>query len=84
MIHPSWVFNGTDPEHFDGWTGAGIVPDPSRPMPPGGQANARAICPENRFRRNATICDPELRTVNTNAECGGPEDFYYFAPWRGE
>jgi hypothetical protein len=32
--------------------------------------------------RNATICDQALRTVNINASCGGPEDFYYFSPWR--
>ena len=31
---------------------------------------------------NATICDPHLRTVNTAAECGGPDDWYYYSPWR--
>eukprot|EP00656_Telonema_subtile_P029505 TRINITY_DN32625_c0_g1_i1.p1 TRINITY_DN32625_c0_g1~~TRINITY_DN32625_c0_g1_i1.p1 ORF type:complete len:261 (+),score=49.07 TRINITY_DN32625_c0_g1_i1:298-1080(+) len=31
---------------------------------------------------NATICDPRQRTVNTAAECGGPDDFYYYSPWR--
>jgi hypothetical protein len=31
---------------------------------------------------NATICDPALRTANSQAECGSPEDFYYFSPWR--
>ncbi len=31
---------------------------------------------------NATICDPRLRTCNTQAECGGPDDFYYYSPWR--
>lgn len=31
---------------------------------------------------NATICDPRLRTANTQAECGGPEDIYYYSPWR--
>lgn len=30
----------------------------------------------------ATICDSRLRTVNTQAECGSPEDFYYYSPWR--
>jgi len=30
----------------------------------------------------ATICDPRLRTANTQAECGGPEDIYYYSPWR--
>ena len=30
----------------------------------------------------ATICDSTLRTYNTEAECGGPEDYYYYSPWR--
>lgn len=29
-----------------------------------------------------TICDPEQRTVNTDAECGGPNDFFQFSPVR--
>lgn len=29
-----------------------------------------------------TICDPRLRTANTQAECGGPDDVYYYSPWR--
>ena len=32
--------------------------------------------------RKATICDPKLRSINVDAECGGPDDFWYFAPWR--
>lgn len=31
---------------------------------------------------NATICDPKLRTVNTAAECGSPDDYFYYSPWR--
>lgn len=31
---------------------------------------------------NATICDPKLRTVNTAAKCGSPEDYYFYSPWR--
>ena len=31
---------------------------------------------------NATICDPKQRTVNTAAECGSPEDYYFYSPWR--
>ena len=30
----------------------------------------------------ATVCDPRLRTCNTQAACGGPDDFYYHSPWR--
>lgn len=33
-------------------------------------------------KTNATVCDPRLRTSNTQAECGGPDDIYYHSPWR--
>ena len=26
----------------------------------------------------ATICDPNLRTVNTGAKCGAEDDYYYY------
>lgn len=29
-----------------------------------------------------TTCDPRLRTANTQAVCGSPEDVYYWSPWR--
>lgn len=29
-----------------------------------------------------TICDPRLRTMNTQAECGSADDIYYYSPWR--
>jgi len=32
--------------------------------------------------RKPTICDKKLRTINTHAECGSPEDFWYYTPWR--
>ena len=28
------------------------------------------------------MCDPGLRTVNTEAECGSDKDSYYYSPWR--
>ena len=31
---------------------------------------------------NATVCDAAQRTVNTGAACGGPDDYFYFSPWR--
>ena len=34
-------------------------------------------------KQNATICDPRLRTTNTQAECGGPADSWYCAPCGG-
>ena len=30
----------------------------------------------------ATVCDPMQRTVNTHAECGAADDFFYYSPWR--
>mmetsp|Transcript_159101 Transcript_159101/g.296432 ORF Transcript_159101/g.296432 Transcript_159101/m.296432 type:complete len:413 (-) Transcript_159101:224-1462(-) len=30
----------------------------------------------------ATICNPDHRTVNTAAECGSPEDYFFYSPWR--
>lgn len=38
------------------------------------------VCDNSGFK--ATICDPKLRTINTQAECGGKDDFTYFSPWR--
>ena len=29
-----------------------------------------------------TMCDPKLRTINTNAVCGAPDDFWHYTPWR--
>ena len=29
-----------------------------------------------------TVCDPRLRTANTQAACGSQEDVYYYSPWR--
>lgn len=78
MIQPKWVYNGPASEN-NGWTGQGIVPDPSFKQPGGGPA-ARSIC-KNPIRQ-PTMCDPNLRTINTNAKCGGPDDYYYYAPWR--
>ena len=33
-------------------------------------------------KAKASICDPALRTVNTAAECGADDDWYYYSPWR--
>ena len=32
--------------------------------------------------RKPTVCASSLRTANTHAECGSPDDFYYWSPWR--
>jgi hypothetical protein len=37
---------------------------------------------EQKSTAKPTICDPALRTVNTAAECGADNDWYYYSPWR--
>jgi len=29
-----------------------------------------------------TMCAGSLRTMNVNSECGGPDDVYFYSPWR--
>ena len=41
------------------------------------------VCkPEESTGAKPTMCDRNLRTVNVDAECGGPDDWYYYSPWR--
>ena len=77
MVHPTFVYAGPKGMN-NGWTGQ-FKPDPTKQQPPGG-TSARSIC--SKPKHKATICDPNLRTVNTNAECGGADDYFYYAPWR--
>jgi len=56
-------------------------PHPRKPVEPaGGSLSIKANCANP--TTNATICDPRLRTANTQAECGSADDFYFFSPWR--
>lgn len=32
--------------------------------------------------KKPTVCKSSLRTVNTQADCGSADDFYYWTPWR--
>ena len=54
------------PNHIDSGTGRPVAKEP--------------VCDDGSTK--ATICDPSYRTVNTGAECGSDDDFYYFSPWR--
>ena len=75
---PAPVFIYKGPKPIPPWTptpGA-MVLDPSKPSPV-----ARSICGTRRTT-NATICDPRLRTINVQAECGSAADIFYFSPWR--
>jgi hypothetical protein len=76
---PSWA----DPEKT-------IVVDPKWQARFSREANGSVLIDGKYVRPNSvkfpnrkpTICDPKLRTINTNAECGSPEDFWYYTPWR--
>jgi len=66
-----------------------VIPDPFTP-PPGVMVldpsskpmlNIRPGC-DRPNGQQATICASSLRTVNTQAECGSEEDFYFYSPWR--
>ena len=75
--HFIYVGNGTVPS----WGKEGIVPDPKlKGKSAGYHYREPAFRPKNLKypERNATLpC--ELRTLNTGSECGGPEDFWYYA-----
>jgi len=73
-----FVFNGTGT--IPSWSGEGLHPDPEWVASfDRDKARPSTVKFPN---RKATICDPKLRTVNIDAECGSQEDFWYFAPWR--
>jgi lytic starch monooxygenase len=40
------------------------------------------VCTKAEGSMPATMCDPKQRTVNTQAKCGSPDDFFYYSPWR--
>jgi len=62
------------------WGGEGIVPDPKWLA----KFNRSAVRPKfvKYPNRKATVCDKRLRTINTNAECGAADDYWYQHPWR--
>ena len=62
------------------------IPNPFNPI-----VGSMVLDPEHRtfnitsncdISYNATICDSKLRTCNTQAKCGSPNDYYYYSPWR--
>ena len=63
--------------------------DPSlKPVPPGimpkpGEPNPKPVIRSNCGKLvKPSLCDKRLRTLNTQAECGTPEDIYQLSPWR--
>ena len=65
------------------YTGSGEPPNYSGD---GIVVDSHVVIPRPKFlkypERNATNCDPRSRTINIDAKCGSPEDFYYYNPWR--
>ncbi len=83
VVHPRFVHTGKG--EIPSWSGEGLSPDPQQrsPVSPGARPDKStrlSICKTP--KRNATICDSKLRTMNIDAPCGSPEDATYFAPWR--
>ena len=83
VVHPRFIYNGTG--EIPSWGGNGILPDPKQKsaVPKGSRPDGStrlSICANP--KRNATICDKSLRTMNVDADCGSPEDVTYYAPWR--
>lgn len=85
------VGHGNQEFLFNGMTSAqlkenDIVIDPWDPKP--GDMKIKSlegikIAPNcDNPKTKPTICDPRLRTMNTQAECGSPDDIYYWSPWR--
>ena len=78
--------------HFE-WGGVGPIPPFAgagfratntnhsiRPPRRDGSTSRLSICAEP--KRRATICDPTHRTLNVDAPCRSPTDFYQYSPWR--
>ena len=82
VIHPRFTFNGTGSPAP--WGGGGIVPDPTQasPVSPARPDGSRRLSICRDPKRNATICDPAVRTMNVNAACGSAADVTFYAPWR--
>lgn len=69
-----YVGKGSPPS----WGSEGIVLDPNVKIDRQSMRPKFTKYPD----RKATICDSRLRTLNVEAECGSPADFWYYAPWR--
>lgn len=82
VIHPHFI--NDSPDTFPSWAGEHLRMDPSHnPVDKGGRPDGSSrlsICENPKHR--PTVCDPKLRTLNVNAECGSADDVYQFAPWR--
>ena len=85
VIHPRFMYNGTGSAP-PAWGGDGVHLDPTQPAsslvsPARADGSHRlSICRSP--KRNATVCDKRLRTMNVDAPCGSGEDVTFYAPWR--
>ena len=60
------------------WGGEEIIPDVAKNKAAGYEYGT----PSCHHPAKATLCDKRLRTLNTNAECGAADDYFYYNPWR--
>jgi hypothetical protein len=86
-----WFSNGcaVGCDHCDG-SSRGPIPtgDSKKPVtnPPTGIGRNKVgpngvVCAKSNGVK-PTMCDPNHRTVNINATCGGATDWYFYSPWR--
>lgn len=60
-----------------------LKPVPAGVMPKKGQPDPKPVIRSNCGKIvKPTLCDERLRTLNTLAKCGTPEDIYQLSPWR--
>jgi hypothetical protein len=89
----SHVGHGTQSWLYKGMTSAEVkaknisLPNPFNPKP-----GDMVLDPKSKFEvkpgcdkpngQKATICASSLRSCNTQAKCGAPDDYYFYSPWR--
>lgn len=83
----SWLYKGMDSATLRAKKIA--IPNPFNPAPGDMTLNPKSraglsIKPgcDKPNAQKATICASSLRSANTRAECGTPDDYYFYSPWR--
>ena len=86
VVHPKFTWNGTGPAPDWSDPTKQLLPNLEHPpishgaRPDDPTSQRLSICKEP--KRKATICAPELRTLNPDAPCHSATDYFQYAPWR--